>query len=409
MEPRILIVEDDATKLQKVSASLCAIPGISLPSIAECRDATSAKNRLLTEQFDLLILDIAIPARLDTPAAQDGGLTMLEELVRRNVYRRPQHVILLTAYADLASEVAVRFPDQRWRTIVYEPTSDEWSSQLRAKVEHIIAAKIAERDLPERFESELGIICALEDLELSSVLRLPWQWQTVAIPHDHSVYYRGRFRAGARDIRVHATACSRMGLTTAAVQTMKLLNAFRPQYIAMTGIAAGVRGRANLGDVLAAEMSWDYGSGKHELVDGRPHFSVSPNFIRLDPGVQAHIKALAHNVERLASIRRSWPAQAPPEALEIRIGPVASGAAVVADPDKVREIEGQQRKLVGIDMEAYSVFEAANEVAAPRPTALCLKGVSDFADSEKADDYQRYAAYTCAEVFRTLAEEYLFR
>jgi nucleoside phosphorylase len=82
---------------------------------------------------------------------------------------------------------------------------------------------------------------------------------------------------------------------------------------------------------------------------------------------------------------------------------------VVADENKVREIEAQQRKLVGIDMEAYSVFEAANDVAAPRPTAFCVKGVSDFADHKKSDDFQRYAAYTAAEVFRILVEEYLFR
>ena len=163
------------------------------------------------------------------------------------------------------------------------------------------------------------------------------------------------------------------------------------------------------GDVIAAEMSWDYGSGKYEVVDGKPRFSVSPNIIRLDAGVRAHIKALAKNAAKLAEIRSSWPAERPRESLEVRIGPVASGAAVIANADKVREIEGQHRKLVGIDMEAYSLFEAANEATAPRPTAVCIKGVSDFADSEKSDNFQGYAAYTCAEVFRVLVEEYLFR
>jgi nucleoside phosphorylase/CheY-like chemotaxis protein len=409
MTPKILIVEDDTSKLQKVSALLCAIPGVPLSSISECRDASAAKKYLIAEQFDLLILDISIPGRLDSPATSEGGLALLEEVVRRSIYRRPQHVVVLTAYSDLAGAVLTRFPDQRWATIMYDPTSDAWSSQLRAKAEHVVAAKMAEQDLPARFESEVGVVCALEDPELTSVLRLPWQWQTVAIPHDHSVYFRGQYRVGERDIRIYAVACSRMGLTTAAVQTMKLLHAFRPQYIAMTGIAAGLKQRSNLGDVIAAEMSWDYGSGKHEVVDDKRHFSISPNFIRLDAGVQAHIKAIAKDSARLARIRSSWPAEAPPEALQVRVGPLASGAAVVADEDKVREIEAQQRKLVGIDMEAYSIFEAANDVAAPRPTAFCLKGVSDFADHKKSDDFQRYAAYTAVEVFRALVEEYLFQ
>jgi nucleoside phosphorylase/CheY-like chemotaxis protein len=409
MALQILIVEDDSTKLQKVIAALLAVSGITLATVRECRDAASAKKCLIEEQFDLLVLDIAIPSRLDVAAVQDGGFTLLEELVRRDVYRRPQHVVLLTAYAELIAEVPVRFPNQRWTTLLYDLTSDTWSLQLRAKAEHIIAANNAERGLPARFESEVGIICALDEPELSSILRLPWKWQTIAVPHDHSAYYHGHLRVGDRQIRVYATSCPRMGLSTAAVQTMKLLHAFHPQYIFMTGIAAGVKGRANLGDVIAAEMSWDYGSGKYEVVDGKPRFSVSPNIIRLDAGVRAHIKALAKNVTKLAEIRSSWPAERPRESLEVRIGPVASGAAVIANADKVREIEGQHRKIVGIDMEAYSLFEAANEATAPRPTAVCLKGVSDFADSEKSDNFQRYAAYTCAEVFRVLVEEYLFR
>jgi len=176
----------------------------------------------------------------------------------------------------------------------------------------------------------------------------------------------------------------------------------------MPGIAAGVRGRCKIGDVLAAEMCWDYGSGKFEMVAGKPSFSVAPHYLPLDVAVASQIKMLAKRGEKMGWIRDQWPGPKPDEAIQIRLGPIASGAAVVADEVKVKEIESQHRKLVGVDMEAYSVFYVAAEAPSPRPLPIVLKGVSDFADSEKGDSYQSYAAHNSAQTLRALVEDHLF-
>jgi uncharacterized MAPEG superfamily protein len=55
-------------------------------------------------------------------------------------------------------------------------------------------------------------------------------------------------------------------------------------------------------------------------------------------------------------------------------------------------------------MEAYGVFVAADEAPAPRPAVIALKGIADFADSSKQDDFQRYCAFVSAAILRHAAE-----
>lgn len=119
------------------------------------------------------------------------------------------------------------------------------------------------------------------------------------------------------------------------------------------------------------------------------------------------MKELSSDQELLASIRRDWPGDKPDTNLSIHIGPFASGAAVLADQSTLNLIINQQRKLLGIDMETYGIFTAAAEAPEPRPRAFSVKSVVDFADGQKDDRYQRYAAFTSAMILRHFAERFL--
>ena len=77
-------------------------------------------------------------------------------------------------------------------------------------------------------------------------------------------------------------------------------------------------------------------------------------------------------------------------------GPMASGQAVVTNEEMVKAVLKHQRDLRAIDMEAYGVAHAASETPVGGTPALIVKGVSDFANPRKADDYQKYAAFVSA-------------
>lgn len=398
---KILIVEDNTDKLSHILRQLLSVSGVHRHMISDVRDAVSAKLALRRAAFDLLILDLHIPLRLEQGdgAAPGVGRELLREMMARAIYRRPAHIVGLTAYDGAADEAASIFSEHLWSLLRYEASSDGWADQLKRKVEHIIRTKeIARYTDGETFEADFAMVTALRDPELDAVLRLPCEWTEIKIPFDNTEYYVGTFTSGGRPLRLVCATAGRMGLSAASALTTKIIYNFRPKMLAMCGISAGVRGKVHIGDIIVGDPCWNWGSGKYEIREGKPHFAPAPEHENLEVVLRAQLQRYARDEQFLANIRSSWPAEKPAEALCAHVAPMASGAAVLADQSVVDEVvREQQRKVVGIEMEAYAVMLAASICSAPRPAVFCAKSVSDFADSEKSDQFRSYAAFTSSQ------------
>jgi len=59
-------------------------------------------------------------------------------------------------------------------------------------------------------------------------------------------------------------------------------------------------------------------------------------------------------------------------------------------------------------MEVYGLYAAAAMTGTPRCTPIAIKSVCDFANSEKNDSFQAYAAYTSANTVKELLERFYF-
>ncbi len=99
--------------------------------------------------------------------------------------------------------------------------------------------------------------------------------------------------------------------------------------------------------------------------------------------------ALAADESVLQGIRQSWPLQTgkPQTELRAHVGALASGAAVIADDTLVEGIQDHKRSLLGLDMEAYGMARATISAISP-PLSLVIKGVQDFADDTKGDEFR---------------------
>jgi nucleoside phosphorylase len=143
-------------------------------------------------------------------------------------------------------------------------------------------------------------------------------------------------------------------------------------------------------------MAFDYGSGKiEETPDNKRTFIPSPNQLRIDPELHAILQRWEREQTRMDIIRNSYYREQT-KTPRLSLGILASGAAVVQSQDLVNEILKNSRKVVGLEMEAYGIFQAAHLASQPRPRVLVAKSVSDFANSEKSDEWQQYAAFTSA-------------
>jgi nucleoside phosphorylase len=401
---KILIVEDDANKLRHLVNTLESVPGCGVDNIEQASYVVDAKRMLRVSEYDLLILDISIPERPDRMPSPEGGIGLLQEVLdRESQYFRPKHIVGLTAYPDILKKVASRFEEDLWMVIQYDPLSTNWAEQLRRKVQYILLAQRSQ-PIPD-YGVYLGIVVALQKPELVALLNtVPWGWQDSQISSDASRYFRGSFKKDGETREAVAVSAPRMGIVAASIASTKLIVSFRPRYLAMVGIAAGVKGRCQLGDIAVADPSWDWGSGK---IGKAGRFQQAPHQISLDSFVRSKFSMLEQNAEALDAIRRGWKGQSIDTVLKMHLGPMASGSSVLADKKAVTKIMQQHRKLLAIEMETYGVYAAAQESPLPQPKAFSMKSICDYADSMKNDSYQEYAAYTSVQALRVLVENYL--
>ncbi len=96
---RLLLVEDD----RMIGASLRAVLQSEGHAVDWLRDVASARTALATDTFDLVLLDLGLPATAAQPSAPGDGLTLLRELRTR---RDATPVIVITARDGSDARVA---------------------------------------------------------------------------------------------------------------------------------------------------------------------------------------------------------------------------------------------------------------------------------------------------------------
>jgi nucleoside phosphorylase/CheY-like chemotaxis protein len=406
---RILILDDDKIKTERIIEIIRAIPEISADDVFVAQDLIQARDACHKNLYDLLVLDLRLPNRIGDAPQGMAGCEFIKELNTSTTLLRPYHIIGLTAYEDILGKVASFFEDELWRVIKYDAGTNNWRRQLSSKLQYLVTSKKALLKSDEtRHIYDLGIVTALHVPEFQCILDLPADWEVIKQPNDPTIYQRGRFRNGEKQLSIVAACAQQKGMPAAAVLTSKLITQFRPRYLAMSGIAAAVKGGdAKMGDILIADQSWDYESGKHKIVGDKQVFEPDPRSIPLRVDVKEWLLHLQAQNSFLADIQNGWRGAKQKGKLQVHIGPIASGAAVVQDEGIIAHIKTHNRKLIGLDMETYGVFFAAENSSLPRPIAMSIKSACDFADAGKSDEHQAYAAFTSAQYLYRFALQYL--
>jgi nucleoside phosphorylase/CheY-like chemotaxis protein len=401
MPIKVLLVDDTDAKIEEVLREL-EVANIERSDIQIARNSVDALRFLERERIEILIVDLALPHRLGETPKNKGGIELLEDLQRSDRYSKPHHIVGLTAHEDLWNELGYYFEQRAWTLLKYRPRDTEWRDILREFTKYATSAalhRVASYDI------DLCVVTALADPELKAIRQLDWGW-TQALPLDEKVnIYKGSARFPQKSIQVIAASSLRMGMVDAALLVYKLIDRFRPRYVAMCGICAGVnRSSINLGDVILGQSSWDYQSGKYTSNGTVSQHAPSPDMISISDSVQSAFERLKHNHSIWSDIRERWPGAKPDHSLRVHCGPIATGSAVLADGSLVQQPLETHRKTLGIDMEVYGVYAAGRAATLPSPTVFALKSVCDFADGEKTDQFQSYAAYTSAQALKHLME-----
>jgi nucleoside phosphorylase len=397
----VLIVDDTHQKVEKVYEVLKSLD--ETVQVVHETNVASARRRLRSEKFDLLLIDIKLPANAGAMPTERGGLDFFDLLLLDKKSCFPGEVLFVTSedglFATMQSEVLSRgcsICEVSDRVV-------DWKNHLSGKAS--LALKRAARSNPK---VDVAVVTALGS-ELDAVLQLNYAWTDFRIAEDPTLYRFGRIQLHNGESRsIVAASALRKGMAASAAIATKLVLNFAPSMLAMTGICAGVKGKVNLGDVVVGSPTWDWGSGKHaENDDGSNVFRLSPKQTELGVGIESMCDEISRCATFTSRVRDGWRGDLPAGKFGCHVGPMASGASVIANASVALEIANQNRDLIAIEMEAFAVM-VATEYSTIRPTiGVAIKSVCDYADGQKHDGWQPYAAYTSASFADELFKRFL--
>ena len=148
--------------------------------------------------------------------------------------------------------------------------------------------------------------------------------------------------------------------------------------------------------VIIANPVFDYGSGKYQDGVFLPAFS----HYQLPRRVEGIVNQMRSDAELKQKMLTSWnrddglPLRR--GGIEIISGPFGSGASVIADDSIVKALKLHQRDIIAIDMEAYGIAHSACKALVDEIPWLIVKGVQDYANSEKDDECRNFSAHMSA-------------
>lgn len=392
-EKKILIVDDSYEKVELLAGVINELPFVHFES---CQDSREAIKKMRSEFFDILIVDIQIPDFLGDSVSKSGGKALIDRCMIDRKIIAPTHIIGVTSHKESYDLHKDYFISCGWPLFFKNFNQDSIKKILNSYIRHTYSR------LPK---FDVAIITALRKRELDAVLNLPCEWEMFKVPGESGIYYRGTFvNSYGATKNILATSCSRMGVASSAAVTMKVLNLFEPRLLVMTGIAAGVKDKVQLGDIIVADPCWDWGSGKQTLIDGNVVFQSAPHQLPLTEDERFFFQEIAARRTFLDEIRDSWQG-GQNNSLQLHVGPLATGSVVLQDPNTVESIKAQHRETLGIEMEGYGFLYACSLNGKDNCKAIVIKSVCDFADPDKNDDWQTYAAFTSSQMaFRYLKE-----
>lgn len=404
---KILLVDDELEKAQSILGAL-AEAGLGEDNLLHRSNAREARLALQSLDFDLVLIDLNLPDMLGAPAQKDGGLVFFDLLMLDHKIKLPKSVLFITGKEELLEKAEAEAFKRGAQLCFHSLTDVRWKSILLSKIRYLKAQQ--ERAGVVYPAVDVVIITALRS-ELSAVLNLPYNWKSTRYSNNSVSYNLGSVvRPDGSSISFVAASAYTKGMPSSAALAAQMCILFKPKYVVMLGICAGIKKETELGHVIVADPTWDWGSGKiAENEHGERVFLMSPQQRPLDTQISQLCVDLSADPKVISAIRMGWSAKVPEGELKVQVGPMASGASVLANNAAVSEISGQNRDIIAIEMEAYAVMAAAEYALKPSPIAIAIKSVCDFADAKKGNDWQSYAAYTSAAFFDQLIRSTAFQ
>lgn len=395
---KILVVHDRISVAEKISESCSKICKCSV-EFAE--DARTARQKLQNCHYDLLILDLTIPHRKGQTIDYAQASNLISDIYSDEEYP-PADIIGVTndekAYKAIYNG---DLKDNKILKVVFEKDGDDWLSSITQTISYL--QRTAESRIRARsahYEIDVLLISAMDEefIPLNETLELT---DEKGLSHVYNFIFNDSLNTVRRGI---AASVGKQGQEASASFSQSLISRYRPKLVVMVGICGGVKERVDLGDAVVFESVVNWDAGKYREASGAPDGKQPPAWLYARPEPVSMDGSKVHDFVR--TLTRDWTdekekivkfaasgSQGKSKDFKLHLKTAASGSSVVAAEEIVQRIRGLNDNVHAVDMESYGLYLAASRTLVAKPNFVCVKGVSDFCDAKKADDYHVAAAW----------------
>lgn len=250
------------------------------------------------------------------------------------------------------------------------------------------------------YRSDIVIITALrEEFEEFRKAFVDFTDTNLVQVEDDPFVFKGRLPQKHNSFLIFAAHQPEAGIISASVLATRMIDRYLPRYLVMLGIAAGLqKPGVDYGDVLIAKYVSHYQEGK----------VFSGGVVKKNRVGYMLERELNMMFQDRKDVIMDWISDRRGRKYRSHLGVILTGSQVVADAAFMAELDNEQRKVVGVEMEGVAIFQAASEARSnSKPKAILIKGVSDFGTDTKTDEFQRLAASNSALFFLRFALDHL--
>lgn len=201
-------------------------------------------------------------------------------------------------------------------------------------------------------------------------------------------FYTGTVDAADGRAELVATRTLEQGQRSTIPTLENLRRRYDPAFVALVGIGGAINDELGIGDVVIANRIVYYDL-RRETSEGLRH-----------RGEERHAPAAVTHATNAFFTDSGEPARLKSAAGPFRAlpGPIGSGDAVIMNAESTirRFLRDFNEKVLAIDTEAGGLTQFCHETPAPQPHWLVVRGISDKANPDKADDPQATAALNAA-------------
>ena len=408
---RILIIDDTEIKRENLKALLIEECNIAKENISEASSINEARKLMIAEVFDLVLLDLVMPNYKGEEPNTEDAPNFIDEIYSNPSIKIPNQIIGLTAYVSEFESMKNRFEDKVWHLFHYDISSSDWRRKIKQKVYHLIENKrLIYNNIINRNKHDIGIICALEEEFFQLLSAFNEKWETKVVPElPLSCKSCILTNAYGETLRIIAVCVGKPGMVPTSIIASSMVDIFHVTKLCMTGFAAGIQyDNISLGDIVIAKSIQDYSAGK--LIDNKDdgNFKLlhELNIVNASESLLAKARDICLDKSIIAKINYDLSTRnliKDNQIIKTHISPTVCGPFVVASKEIMDNIKkSADRKLQALDMEGFGLYMVGHF---KNCDCLWIKGISDFADSHKGDNFHAQCAYSSAKFLYEMLKE----